>query len=64
MSWSASNVAFERGTKAICQVAGLRIQKLLATVQSDEPWSKLKVLVAVSCADFCLGHTALSFEDL
>ena len=64
MSWSASSLAFERVTKAVCQVAGLRIQKLLATVQSGEPWSKQKVLVAVSCTDLCLGHTALSFEDL
>lgn len=37
--------------------------KLLVTVQSGEPWLRLKVLIAVSCPDLCLGHTALSFED-
>lgn len=38
--------------------------KLLVTAQSGEPWPRLKVLVAVSCTDLCLGHTTLSFDDL
>ena len=45
--WLASSMAFERGTKSICQMAGSRIQKILATVQSNEHWPKLKFWVVV-----------------